>query len=145
MGHIAILDAHDPVTHRAEQRLDHDVAAQLLERLHRVVVALADDRGRRGQPGQGQQRARPRLVDGPLDRARGVDAADALLGEDVERVHAEDHLLQRAAREAAHDQQVERVERPTPSGAEDVRVATLRRRSTEGAWRGSRAPRGHER
>ena len=31
-------------------------------------------------------------------------------GEDVQHVHAEDHLLERAARKPAHDQQVERIE-----------------------------------
>jgi hypothetical protein len=46
MGHVSILEAHDRVAHRAEQRLDHDVAAQLVEGLHRVVVAFAHDRGR---------------------------------------------------------------------------------------------------
>ena len=44
-----------------------------------------------------------------------------MLGEDVQRVHAEDHLLQRAAGKPADDQQVERVE-PGAVGPEDVHV-----------------------
>ena len=53
MRHVAVLDPHDPVAHRAEQRLDDDVAAQLLERQHRIVVSLAHDRRRRGYAGLG--------------------------------------------------------------------------------------------
>ena len=124
MGHIAVLDAHDPVAHGAEQRLDDDVAAQPLERPHRAVVALAHDRGRGGHAGQREHRAGPRLVDRPLDRARAVDAPDAVLGEDVQRIHAEDHLLQRAAGEPADDQQVQRVQRHAV-GSEHVDVSAL--------------------
>ena len=122
MGQVAVLDAHDPVAHRAEQRLDDDIAAELVECLHRVVVALADGRGRGCHPGEGQHRARPRLVDRALDRARAVDATDTLLGEDVQRVHPEDHLLERAAREPTDDQQVERVER-SAVGTEHVHAS----------------------
>ena len=45
-------------------------------------------------------------------------------GEDVQRVHAEDHLLQRAAGQAADEQQVQRVEHDAV-GPEHVHVAVL--------------------
>ena len=54
---VAILDAHDPVAHRAKQRLDHDIAAQLLEGQHRIVVALAGGRGLCGHAGERKHRA----------------------------------------------------------------------------------------
>ena len=91
---VAVGNADDPIAHRPEQRLDDDVAPQPIERLHRAVVALAHDRRRRRHPGVGEHRAGPRLVDRALDRARAVDTTDAVGGEDVQRVDAEDHLLQ---------------------------------------------------
>ena len=45
-------------------------------------------------------------------------------GEDVERVDAEDHLLQRAAGQAPDEQQVKLVEHDA-LGAEHVHVAVL--------------------
>src|SRR5437660_1058113 len=78
VGHVAILDANDPAAHRAEQRLDDDVASELLERSHRRLVALADDRRRSGHTGAGEECTRPRFVDGALERAGAVDAADAV-------------------------------------------------------------------
>ena len=45
-------------------------------------------------------------------------------GEHVQRVHAEDHLLQRAAREPADEQQVQRIQH-VAVGAEHAHVAVL--------------------
>ena len=106
VGDVAVVDPRHPGAHRAEQRLDDDVAAELVEGLERVLGALAGDRPRRGDPGPGQQRRGEELVDRPLDRARAVDDGHAPRHERVQHVDAEDHLLERAARDAAHDHRV---------------------------------------
>ena len=107
---VGVVDARHPGAHRAEQRLDDHVAAELLEGVERVLDALAGDRPRRRHAGSGQQRRGEELVDGPLDRPRAVDARHAALGEHVQRVDAEDDLLERAARDAADDHGVAVVE-----------------------------------
>ena len=112
---VAVVDARHPGAHRAEQRLDDHVAAELVEGLERVVAALAGDRPRRRHAGPGEQRRGEELVDRPLERPRAVDARH---GERVQRVDAEDHLLERAARDAAHDHGVAAVE----AGHRDVAV-----------------------
>ena len=71
---VGVVHARHPGAHRAEQRLDDHVAAELVEGLERVLGALAGDRPRRRHPGPGQQRRGEELVDRPLDRARAVDA-----------------------------------------------------------------------
>ncbi len=70
------LDAHQPVSHRAEDRLDDDAhrpspASTRRDRLHRIAP-FAHHRLRRRQPGLAQQRGRVELVDAPLDGARRV-------------------------------------------------------------------------
>ena len=110
VGHVAILDANDPVAHRAEQRLDDDVFPQPLERLHGALVALADDRRRSPNAGAGKHRPCPRLVDRALERTRTVDDAHTERVEHMQRVHAEDHLLERTAGKAADEQQIQLVQ-----------------------------------
>ena len=107
---VRVVHARHPGAHRAEQRLDDHVAAELLERRERIVGALAGDRARRRHAGLGQQRRGEELVDRPLDRARAVDARHAAGDERVQRVDAEDHLLERAARDAADEHRVAAVE-----------------------------------
>jgi hypothetical protein len=65
----------------------------------------------RSHAGGGEQRRREELVDRVLDRERGVDRAHADGLQRVERVDAEDDLLERAARDRAHDHDVARLER----------------------------------
>ena len=108
---VGIVHAHHADPHRAEQRLDDHVAAELGERLQGVGGPLAGDRARGGQAGAGQQGRGEELVDGPLDRVRAVDRAHAAGGKRVQHVHAEDDLLERAARDAAHEHHVAAVER----------------------------------
>ena len=64
-----------------------------------------------GHAGGGEQRRGEELVDRVLDRERAVDGAHADGGQRVQRVDAEDDLLERAARDRAHDHDVARVER----------------------------------
>ena len=59
MLHVRVLHTHHPPSFRAEERLDHHVAAQLRECVERGLGVLADDRGRDAQaggrqPGRGQ-------------------------------------------------------------------------------------------
>jgi hypothetical protein len=119
---IGVVHARHPGAHRAEQRLDDHVAAELLERSERILGALAGDRPRRGHARPGQQRRCEELVDRPLDRARAVDAGHAPLGERVQRVDAEDDLLEGAARDAAHDHGVAAVEPELAAAHRDVAV-----------------------
>ena len=107
---VAIVHAHHAESHRAEQRLDDHVAAELGKRLQGVGGPLAGDRARGGQAGAREQGRGEELVDGPLDRVRAVDRAHAGGGKGVEHVHAEDDLLERAARDAAHEHDVAAVE-----------------------------------
>ena len=100
-----------PNSHRAEQRLDDHVAAELGERLQGVGGPLAGDRAGCGQPGARQQGRGEELVDRPLDRVRAVHRAHAGGGKRVQHIHAEDDLLERAARDAAHEHDVAAVER----------------------------------
>ena len=93
---VGIADADEAVAHRAEDRLDHDVA-ELAHGRHRVRRPLADDGLDRGQPGFLQQRAGVELVHGALDGARRVDDRHAAFLDPVQRVHAVDDLLERAA------------------------------------------------
>ena len=122
VGDVGVVHARHPRPHRAEQRLDDDVAAELLEGLERVVGALAGDRPRRGHARARQQRRGEELVDGALDRARAVDARHAARLERVQGVDAEDDLLERAARDAAHDHGVAAVERHVAAAHGDVAV-----------------------
>ena len=108
---VGIVHAHHADPHRAEQRLDDHVAAELGESLQGVGGPLAGDRARGGQAGACQQGRGEELVDGPLDRVRAVDRAHAAGGKRVQHVHAEDDLLERAARDAAHEHDVAAVER----------------------------------
>jgi hypothetical protein len=54
MGHVGVVHSRHPGPHRAEQRLDDHVPAELLEGLERVLGSLARDRPRRGHAGPGQ-------------------------------------------------------------------------------------------
>ena len=77
----------------------------------RILGALAGDGPRRRHPGGGEQRRGEELVDRALDRQSAVDGAHADGGQRVQRVDAEHDLLERPARDAAHDDDVARVER----------------------------------
>ena len=122
VGHVGVVDARHPRPHRAEQRLDDDVPAELLEGLQRIVGALAGDRPRRGHARTRQQRRGEELVDRALERARAVDAGHAARLERVQGVDAEDDLLERPARDAAHDHGVALVERHLAAAHGDVAV-----------------------
>jgi hypothetical protein len=119
---VGVLDAHHAVTHRAEQRLDDHVAAELGERLLGVGRPLAGDRAGGGQAGARQQGRGEELVDGPLDRAPGVDRAHAGRVEGVQDVDPEDDLLERAARHAAHEHAVAALERQLVAAHGDAPV-----------------------
>ena len=86
-----------PVPHRSEDRLDDDVA-HLPHGGHRRRRVLADDRLRSRQPGFLQQRGRIELVHRSLDRARRVDHRHAAFLQPVQRIDAEDDLLERSVR-----------------------------------------------
>ena len=80
-----------------------DVGAELVERLERILGALAGDGARGRQAGGGEQRGAEELVDRVLDRERAVDGAHADGGQRVQRVDAEDDLLERATWDGTHD------------------------------------------
>ena len=94
---VGIADAHHTVAHRAEDRLDHDVAHRQ-HRRHRVGGPLADDGFGQWEPGLLQQRGRVELVDRALDGAGRVHDQHAALLDPVQRVDAKDRLLERSAR-----------------------------------------------
>ena len=108
---VPVLDPCHPEAHRTEQGLDDDVGAELVERHERVPGALAGDGPRRGQAGGCQERRAEELVDRMLDGQRAVDGAHADGGQRVERVDAEDDLLERATWDRTHDHDVALVER----------------------------------
>jgi hypothetical protein len=107
---VRVLDARHPEAHRAEERLDDHVGAELAKassaspaRSHAIVRGVGRPRPRAApRPGTCRPSARsPRPVDHP----------DARGGQRVEDVDAEDDLLEGAARDAAHEHHVARVER----------------------------------
>jgi hypothetical protein len=113
---VGVVDAGHPGAHRAEQRLDDHVAAELLEPGERILGTLAGDRARRRHPGPGEQRRGEELVDRALERSRAVEARHV---KRVQRVDAEDDLLERAAWDAADDHRVAVVELPDRDPAVD--------------------------
>jgi hypothetical protein len=155
---VSVVDARHPGAHRAEQRLDDHVAAELVEGLERVVAALAGDRPRRRQAGPGQKDGGEELVHRALDRARAVDHPHAPGRQHVQRVEAEHDVLQRAPRDPPDDHRVTRAEldvaaadgraavldraRQPGHGGEGARVAGRAQRALEAL--GVPAPRGPE-
>ena len=119
---VAIVHPHHAQPHRAEERLDDHVAAELGEGLHGVGGPLAGDGARGGQAGAGQKGRGEELVHRPLDRVRPVDRAHADSAQRVQRVDAEDDLLERASRDAAHEHDVAVVERDLVSADGEAAV-----------------------
>src|SRR4051794_25564322 len=122
LGDVAVLDARHAEPHRAEERLDDHVVAEVVEGRERVLGALGCDRPRCRHPGSRDERRGEELVDGALDRERGVDHAHARRDERVQRVDAEDDLLERPARDPADDHDVAALERDVAAADRDAAV-----------------------
>ena len=101
-GQLAVADADQAPALGTEERLDDDVAPELVEgrqgRRRRLAGPGRRDRESRSLE-QGQRQV---LVDGGLDRPRRIEYGDARRGHPVQCVHPEDDLLQAARRHHPH-------------------------------------------
>ena len=99
---LAVRHADQAPSFRAEERLDHDIAPQRLERLQRVGRRFSRPGRGDGQAGGGQCGQREVLVDGRLDGAGGIEHGDSQGLEAMQGVHPEDDLLQAPRRHHPH-------------------------------------------
>jgi len=126
IGAVGVADPDHALALGAEQRLDDDVPAELLERRQRVAEALCHDRARGRQAGGLEERRGVVLVDPVLDGRRRVHDPHPCLLEAAQGVHAEDHLFKRPGRDGAHEDHVLPLERDA-GRAEDGVAADARR------------------
>lgn len=110
--HLLVGDAHHPESHRTEQGFDDDVA-HALERPDGVLTVLTHDGFGRGQSCVLEQCGGVELVDRTLDGAWRVHDADPAVLEPMQRVDAEDDLLEGPVGDDAREHGVRlEMERP---------------------------------
>ena len=85
---------HHPPAFRAEERLDYDVAAEVLERFEGGVGVLTDDGSGNSQARGLQASAGQVFVHACLESPRRVQDRHASRLESVQHVHSENHLLE---------------------------------------------------
>ena len=130
-GQLAMADADQAAAFGAEQRLDDDVAAQLIERLEGRC-------GRLTGPGRGDRKVRlPRA--GPASGTcpppprwpRGIEDRDARRRDPVQGIHAEDDLFEAPRRHHPHQDasrrpsnRLRRPGRPSVAGSTQTEAET---------------------
>ena len=106
-GQIFVGQPRDAAALAAKERLEHDIAAELLKSEHGFVSRLATDRARREQAGGLQLGRRQKFIDGRFDGPGGIDDDSASRFVPRQAIHAKDDLLERAGGHGADEDGVE--------------------------------------